>query len=102
MTRVVVEPEADAEILEATEWYEKRQEALGLRFLSDLDDALNMLPRRKLKPDRDLGSEGFLTCDVGAPWPYRFIIIESADTRHAIALAHLRREPGYWRERTPR
>ncbi len=96
--RIIIEPEAEAEIVEAATWYESKQEGLALEFLDEVEAHIRQLPRRKLRPERTFPGLGLLVCDVGR-WPYRFIIDETGDARYVIAFAHSRRQPGYWRTR---
>lgn len=43
MTRVVLEPEAEQDITEAYDWYERQRVGLGERFLTSLAEALDRI-----------------------------------------------------------
>lgn len=48
MKPVRFHPEAESEMIDAATWYESRQEGLGKRFLTSVQDALN---RIELNPE---------------------------------------------------
>lgn len=41
-----IEPEAEADLLEAYEWYEKQRTGLGVEFIGCVDDALESISRQ--------------------------------------------------------
>lgn len=93
-----VSPEADRELTEGAVYYAKEADAvLGLAFIAEFERALDLLcghPR------------------LGAPWrenrrrfplrrfPYSIIYYVKGDELRVIAIAHHRRRPAYWAERT--
>jgi plasmid stabilization system protein ParE len=91
--RVIFEPEAENEILEAGAYYRERSVAAAQRFAGDIEALIGMLlqfPR------------------VGSPiahdarrvllsnFPYQFIYRIEGDEIRVYAVAHLKRKPRYW------
>jgi plasmid stabilization system protein ParE len=89
-------PLARREMLRAARWYERRAQGLGDRFLDEVRLALiamreyplsgspvNLLFRRKLLDT----------------FPYALIYRVDEDDIVIVAVAHLRRRPGYWLRR---
>jgi plasmid stabilization system protein ParE len=90
-------PLARREMLRAAQWYERRAQGLGDRFLDEVRLALlairdyplsgsplNLQFRRKLLDT----------------FPYAVIYRVDDDNIVIVAVAHLRRRPGYWIRRT--
>ena len=103
MTKPVhLDPEAHFEIAESVDWYEEREEGLGLRFLRDVDALLDAIPDVRRRPDPDLRDLNVFSCEVGSPWPYRLVAQELDAQLVVLALVHHRREPGYWHRRVRR
>lgn len=96
MKHVEIDPSVVMEIVEAVAWYEEREEGVGRRFSLAVDAAFAALPTHRLKPLRDFAGVGAVFVGVGGPWPYRLIVIERGTSLWVVALAHARRQPGYW------
>jgi hypothetical protein len=104
VTRPVrVDPEARDEIAAAVSWYDAQTGAFTLG--SDLLDAVGLGlaqvgARAASFPPVPGVSEQLLArqCSVGR-FPFRLVFIELAEEVRVIAFAHVRRRPGYWRER---
>lgn len=99
--RIAVDLEAQYEIGEAAGWYEDRLTGLGLEFLAAVDRALSSIAEN---PDR------FQVWQQGHPFrryvlkrfPYVVFYEVERDRVVIWAIAHGRREPGYWIARMPR
>lgn len=102
MTRpLVVEPEARQELEDAVWWYEQQRSSLGRRFLAAVELALEQVAGfpgtgarvPHVSPDlpvRRMAVAGF---------PYHVVYLETSAELRVLAVAHDRREPGYWLER---
>jgi toxin ParE1/3/4 len=89
-------PEAILEAREALEWYEKRSRDAALKFKSQLrraEDSVTRHPRSWMP--YLLGTR----CFKLEHFPYALVYIEREDRIIGIAVAHLKRRPGYWRKR---
>ncbi len=91
---------AEEELFAAARWYEDQQEALGARFLSEVEKASGLIA--------DHPRIGALwTCSdvpVGVrrfsirTFPYHLVYVEEPRLV-IVAVAHMSRRPGYWRYR---
>ncbi len=89
-------PDADAEMVDAAVWYESRQEDLGKRFLTAVQDALNKI---KVNP----GLYPFVDGDVRRcptkTFPFGVLFRIKPDVIAVMAIMHLHRDPDYWQNR---
>ena len=90
-------PEAFAEFNEAIDFYEERESGLGTDFATDIFGAI----------DRAIAfptgwseiAPGIRRCQTQR-FPYGILYsIESTDVLFILAVMHLHREPGYWKDR---
>jgi plasmid stabilization system protein ParE len=84
--------EADA----AAAFYNDKQPGLAQRFLDDLEEALHRIRRHPLayrQVENDVRK-----CRV-AHFPYGLIYRVRTEHIEILAVMHLRRAPGYWKER---
>lgn len=94
-------PEAEAELLEATAWYESKRPGLGAEFIRTVDRALARIcaipeasaPWRKGYPYRSHALRRY---------PYMIFFTVSPEQIEVFAFAHARRRPGYWTKRAAR
>ena len=97
MNSIIFDPEAKDEFLEAAQYYEGCQEGLGYRFRLDIESATQKIAKtpfmyRVLKaPFRR---------HLLAKFPYSIIYSIEPDHIRIIAVAHNKRKPGYWQERS--
>jgi plasmid stabilization system protein ParE len=97
-----IEPEADDEVRAAAEWYEARKHGLGHAFVAAVDGAI----------DRIVGTPDAVAPVPGVSLPVRrvftkrfpysivFMLVDGEII--VIAIAHMKREPGYWISRLNR
>lgn len=45
---LIVKPEAELDILRSAQWYERKQQDLGLRFLDEVEEKLDLITRSPL------------------------------------------------------
>ena len=88
--------EARAEADAAAAFYKDKQPGLAVRFLDGLEDALHRIQRHPLAY-RQVENE-VRRCRV-THFPYGVIYRVRSDLIEVIAVMHLRRAPGYWKER---
>jgi toxin ParE1/3/4 len=94
--RASFHPEAAIELQAAIEWYRTRSLRAGDEFVGELDQAIDTI----------LQSPTRWRCVVG-PWrryvlrrfPFLIVYRESSTGIEIVAIAHGRRQPGYWRQR---
>jgi len=76
---LIYDPEARAELIEAAAYYEACRAGLGKTFLSAVEGSIDRLCRAPLRWRKIGGRFSFIA-----------------------AIMHLKRKPGYWRERVRR
>jgi plasmid stabilization system protein ParE len=97
--RRAVLPEAEEELREALAWYEDQREGLGLEFLGAVEGAMGRAASTPLRwPVWDL-DERYRRI-VLQRFPYLLFYELRLDCIEFVAVAHVRREPGYWLDRS--
>jgi plasmid stabilization system protein ParE len=98
VTRFAVEvlPEAEAEIREAFLWYFERSPIAADAFRTEALDAIDLLETNALMwPEDEDGVRRYIL----RHFPYTVFYELDGQTVTVLAVAHQRREPGYWRVR---
>ena len=96
--RLRIRPEAEAEILSATEWYESKRPGLGVEFLAGVDQAFEQILDA---PEASPVWQPPFRKHLLRRFPYVVFFTASTETIEVVAVAHRRRRPGYWRDRAP-
>jgi toxin ParE1/3/4 len=90
---VVYHPQAEAEVIEATRYYESRSAGLGFVFLAEMQRAEN---RIAANPEASPRVRGDIRRTLLRRFPYGLMYADEADRIRVIALAHSKRRPFYW------
>lgn len=99
MTRPTILHEAELELWEAVAYYEERCSGLGLDFEREVKSAVELIARYPEGwPLRDDGTRRFLL----HRFPYVVVYTIHQDRVWIVAIAHCKREPGYWTRRLRR
>lgn len=94
---------ARAEIVDAAHRYERKQPGLGARFVAVVMATADKIPRRAyLPPLMDERAHGAAFAELPRNWPYRLIVLEQPEQFLVLAVAHDKRQKGYWRRRVER
>jgi plasmid stabilization system protein ParE len=96
--RVVFEPQAQGEVLEAAAYYRERSVEAGNRFsgnLSALIELLQQFPRIGSPVSHEVRRV------LLKKFPYQLIYRIEGDEIRIYAVAHLKRKPRYWIDRLP-
>ncbi len=94
---------AQADMAEASRWYDARESGLGADFLRAVGHVIALI-----EADPHTGSQvpGVPDADVRRVlvrrFPYHVVYIELPDRAQVLAVAHHRRRPRYWIGRVPR
>lgn len=97
MSGLAFDPDARAEFLAAVEYYEECQVGLGRRFRMDVETELDGI---KAMPFRyRVFHAPFRRCLV-PKFPYAILFVVEPGFILVVAVAHVKRKPGYWCERT--
>ena len=96
MTKHIILLEAEKEMRDAVRFYESRAIGLGLDFLSEMERAIQSI---KDSPEAWPIIEGKVRRRLLYRFPFGILYYIEADKVFIVAIAHLRRKPGYWRKR---
>jgi plasmid stabilization system protein ParE len=91
--RAVFRPEAQAEAIEARDWYESRAPGLGIEFVRTLEVALATAMKN---PEACAVIESDLRRVILRKFPYSLVFRPEADRIVVFAVLHHRREPRTW------
>lgn len=94
--RISYHPEAEAELLEAAQYYEEQLPGLGLRFLEEYETAVAMIVDA---PDRWQTVESDVKRYIMRRFPYGIYYRIAGGTLRILVVKHHRRHPDYWKDR---
>jgi hypothetical protein len=89
---------AALELDQAVQWYESRSPDLGVAFRIEVNSAVALIIRF---PEAWPVADGVRRCHVRR-FPYALIYTIDGNDILVLAVAHLSRRPGYWRDRLRR
>jgi len=90
-------PAAAAEVERAQRWYEERSVLAAAGFLQELTRAVE---RAHLAPDRYPAAEHGTRRVLLDQYPFSVVYLVGRDEVLIVAVAHHKRRPGYWADRT--
>ncbi|MBI3399730.1 MAG: type II toxin-antitoxin system RelE/ParE family toxin [Deltaproteobacteria bacterium] len=93
---VVFLPEAEQEMFEAALYYQSQATRLGVDFLSEVERAVKFIAE---SPNTWPILEGELRRRLTRRFPFGILYRVESEEIVVIAVAHLRRNPGYWKKR---
>jgi len=94
--RLIYHPDAENELIEAAQYYERGVSTLGVQFLAEADRAVSMILDT---PQRWRIIEEDVRCYLMSRFPYAIYYRSLADRVHILAFKHHSRHPDYWRYR---
>jgi len=97
MKSVLIHADAKTEWCEAAEYYEACARGLARPFVAQVSEALDRIARTPLAFPTYMRTRA-RKCIV-ARFPYLVFFVEFEDAVWVVAIAHAKREPGYWSER---
>jgi len=89
-------PDAEAELFEAIQYYEDVRPGLGQEFAVEVYSAVQ---RALAYPCAWMVLEGEVRRALVRRFPYGVLYSEESDEILVVAVMHLHRAPGYWKER---
>ncbi|WP_437602098.1 type II toxin-antitoxin system RelE/ParE family toxin [Sorangium sp. So ce590] len=95
---ILVRVDAQTELDEAVDWYERRRPRLGLEFVSAIEGALDAIADA---PDAwPLWQDGYPYRKYALRrFPFVAFFTAEGSAIQIVAFAHARRRPGYWMRR---
>ena len=97
MKSVLIHGDAKAEWDEAADYYRACAPGLARAFVAQVSESLDRIARTPRASPTYMQTRA-RKCLV-ARFPYMVFFVEFEDLIWVVAIAHARREPGYWRER---
>ena len=97
--RLIVRPEAEADIGDAYAWYESQQPGLGQRFLTEMSRCITDIERQPLRFQR-VRAEARRA--LLRHFPYAVFFVAAQDHIAIAAALHMARDPAAWQERVDR
>jgi plasmid stabilization system protein ParE len=89
--------EADDEVVDAAAWYHDQRPGLELEFLAELESALDVISRRPASFPKLMMPEIQGVRRALLPrFPFALIFAELETHIRVVAVAHTKRQPGYW------
>ena len=96
MKPIVFLPEAEQDMLDAVQYYESQAPDLGLDYLSEVERAVHSI---STTPETWPIVEGNLHRRLIRRFPCGILYKIDPDEIIIVAVAHLRKRPGYWKSR---
>jgi len=94
--KLVIRPEAEAELLQAIDWYERRGPGLGADLLRCVDACLERIRRH---PEAYPVVHRSARMAIVRRFPYLVLYRALGDSISVIAIFHAKRDPIIWRKR---
>jgi toxin ParE1/3/4 len=96
--RLIIRPEAEADLREAADWYERRVSGLGEKFIAAVDALLDSITDNPLQhPIAHRNARRALM----RRFPYQVFFVVGGDTIVVVAVFHGARDPKRWQDRMP-
>ncbi|MEK6657819.1 MAG: type II toxin-antitoxin system RelE/ParE family toxin [Nitrospirota bacterium] len=96
MKPVIFLPEAEEEMLEAARYYESQASGLGIDYLSEVERAVASISESPMTWPK---IEGELRRRLVWRFPFGILYYIESEKIVLVAVAHLKRRPGYWKKR---
>lgn len=94
--RYLLHPEADEEFAAAVRYYSEISPELGMRFYREMERLLREVCEQ---PKRFWQFDPPVRRHLSGDFPYAIVFLEKPDVVWIVAVMHMKRCPGYWRER---
>lgn len=94
--RLIIRPEAEADLESAKNWYEERKSGLGAKFLAAVEEGLEALV---VRPMSFVRVHRGVRRAIAKPFPYGLYFVVRGDIVSVIAVVHLARHARIWRRR---
>jgi toxin ParE1/3/4 len=95
---IEIHPEAYNELKAARDWYEKQAINLGDDFLAEIDTGVEKVKMSPALWSPYHGFKGIRRFFIHR-FPFSVIYRHNENKIQILAIAHLRRKPGYWKKR---
>jgi plasmid stabilization system protein ParE len=96
MKHVKVLPDAEEEMYETAKYYQAQASGLGVDYLSEVERAIGSITQSPMTWPK---VEGELRRRLVRRFPFGILYYIESEEIIIVAVAHLRRKPGYWKKR---
>lgn len=96
MKPIIFLPEAEEEMNEAARYYDSQASGLGTDYLSEVERAVETIAESPMTWPK---IEGDLRRRLVRRFPFGILYFIEIEEIVIVAVAHLRRRPGYWKKR---
>ncbi len=96
MNPVIILPEAEGDLAQAYQWYEKQVDGLGSEFLLCVDACIRSIAR---SPKIHQKVHKNIRRALVRRFPYGIFFIEESGHINVLAVFHARRDPTIWQSR---
>ncbi len=97
MRKIIIRPEAEAEVQAAFDWYEEQSDGLGFEFLRAIDACLSGVPRNPFA--YTVVHEPNVRRALVRRFPYALFYLVDDDVIAVIAVFNVKRHPIDWLRR---
>lgn len=94
--KISLHPEADDEFAGAVGYYSEISPELGVRFYREMERLLQDIA---VDPNRFRKFDPPARRHFSNDFPYAIIFVDKPDCVWVVAVMHMKRQPGYWRDR---
>ena len=94
--RLIIRPEAEAEMAEAFDWYEHRVSGLGCDFLLSVDAVMHAILRH---PQHFPRVHRIVRRALVRRFPYEVFFVDDDERIVVLSVFHAKRNPKRWQER---
>ena len=94
--KVALHPEADNEFAGAVQYYSEISPELGVRFYLEME---RLFREAVADPERFRKFDPPARRHFSRDFPYAIVFLEKPDGIWVVTVMHMKREPGYWRNR---
>lgn len=91
-------PDAEAELLSAAMWYEDKRPGLGVELVAAVDRTFESILENPEACPSWRGKPQYRTWPLKR-FPYLLVFRVDSAMVQVVAVAHAKRQPGYWRDR---
>lgn len=88
--------EAEKEYVEAVRYYRDISPELGVRFFDEIERLIRDIGEN---PDRFSFFHAPIKRHFSTRFPYAVLFVKELDRLHILAIMHMKRRPGFWKNR---
>jgi toxin ParE1/3/4 len=95
--KLIIKPEAELDLLESSQWYERQKEELGMRFIDAVEDKLLVINKNPLHYQVRYKTTRFA---LVKRFPYAIHFTVEGETIFILAILSTSRDPKIWEQKS--